>query len=289
MTDKFTSLKFNTWTELYSFSQSLSNWFYRGQSNAEWELSSSLEREISINHGSSWNWDHTEKWMLKKFRGFAHNYLSHPPKDNDLLEWLALMQHHGAPTRLLDCTHSLPIATFFAAQDSKSDFAIWAFNYNHFFKTLIGSLNLNINGQFDTFEFNAEMHKKVNEFIDRSASGALVIPSMPPRTNQRMQAQQGLFLFPSDPSRTFQENLGCLIDVDNICDINKPNNLKQYNHEIHNHKFLRNSWFLKLVLPKSERFNTLQCLHKMNIHDATLFPGLDGFARSLKYLTLRDN
>lgn len=285
----FTAIRFETWNAMFDFGRGLTNWFYRGQSDATWSLTSSLERAIGVDHGDSWRWDHTEKWMLRKFRGFAHNYLAHPPHEDDMLEWLALMQHHGAPTRLLDCTHSFPVSVFFAARDATGDFAVWAFNWAQFFRKAISRFSLDVDGQFATLEFNAEMHQKANEFLERSASGALVFPSMPLRSNQRMEAQQGLFLFPTDPARTFLENLGCLIDAADIEQIDNPAHLKAYDPKVHSVNMVRQLWMMKLVLPEKQRFHAIQGLRSMNIHEASLFPGLDGFARSLTQYTIRDD
>lgn len=53
-----------------------------------------------------------ERRMLEAFKRAAGPHLVREPEDD--LEWLAVMQHHGAPTRLLDWTHSPLVATFFA-------------------------------------------------------------------------------------------------------------------------------------------------------------------------------
>jgi hypothetical protein len=54
-----------------------------------------------------------ESGLLRRFKRQAHHYISNPPEENDPLEWLALMQHYGAPTRLLDWTYSFFVALYF--------------------------------------------------------------------------------------------------------------------------------------------------------------------------------
>jgi hypothetical protein len=79
-----------------------------------------------------------EAAIVREFMRRAHHHLSDVPtprglaSEPDRLEWLALMQHHGAPTRLLDWTYSLYVATHFAClhgvRDTASDLAIWLIN-----------------------------------------------------------------------------------------------------------------------------------------------------------------
>ena len=92
-------------------------WVYRGQSR-DWPLASSLERrlkewEIDLEKGAD-----IERQLVREFR---RRYRGDDQDDvgADKLYCLALMQHHGAPTRLLDCTYSPFIAAHTAVKDGR--------------------------------------------------------------------------------------------------------------------------------------------------------------------------
>ena len=93
-------------------------WIYRGQSQ-DWPLTTSLERGllnwgIRLSRGPS-----VQHQLIREFR----RRLQGAELDdvmNDKLFCLALMQHHGAPTRLLDCTYSPFVAAQVAVKDGQT-------------------------------------------------------------------------------------------------------------------------------------------------------------------------
>ena len=97
-------------------------WVFRGQRAANWELSSSYERArdrlglSTLNERLSRISEYT---ALEEFKRNASHLLTREPSCQ--LEWLALMQHYGAPTRLLDFTESPFVALYFALDGRKAE------------------------------------------------------------------------------------------------------------------------------------------------------------------------
>lgn len=92
-------------------------WF-RGQANAAWELRPKLYR-------TGKNYDEDEIRTEFKLRGVQLIGEPHVPKDDR--EWYFLMQHFGAPTRLLDWTDGALIGLYFAikSQTRYREAAVW--------------------------------------------------------------------------------------------------------------------------------------------------------------------
>ena len=104
----FIETKIQEWNDLFLLNQKfMSNFIFRGQANSEWSLRTSLERLIE-NHHPTPSRDKAlyyiyESKMIKEFKWKFPSYEKNLiPKDGELTEWLSIMQHFGAPTRLLD-------------------------------------------------------------------------------------------------------------------------------------------------------------------------------------------
>src|ERR1700674_3515893 len=123
---RYSELRIETWEEARGeLAKFPGTWMFRGQENSDWLLTTSLERV----KGARLSRYHTEGFIWAEFKKQAHHYLSGHLLPTNSLEWLALMQHHGAPTRLLDWTFSRYVACFFALEDSEEDSAVWAIDY----------------------------------------------------------------------------------------------------------------------------------------------------------------
>src|ERR1700752_1974030 len=105
-----------------------SNWAFRGERDERWPLYSSLSRYLQNFGVAREAWPAQESRILRIFKRKAHHFLTTPPDTEDDFQWMALMQHHGAPTRLIDFTWSPYVAAFFAMERTLADGVVWAMN-----------------------------------------------------------------------------------------------------------------------------------------------------------------
>ncbi|MEO8048505.1 MAG: FRG domain-containing protein [Nitrospirota bacterium] len=235
------------------------NSIYRGHRCAGWKLETSLERASERLHDSLENAVGMEQVLLREFRRRFHHYSSQVPGPTERLRWLSLMQHHGAPTRFLDWTYSVYVAAYFALENAKDDCAIWKINKKWLAeegKTLFEKAS------YSTSIFDSERDEDIEKDFQRDVISrpplSVVVQVNPFQLDERLSIQKGIFLYPCDLRIGFEENLRLM-----------PGSLDPKNIQ-------------KLVLSHAERPSALKILHTMNISRATLFPGLDGFAQSLK-------
>jgi len=275
----------NSWDDMrHLILQMTGQWAFRGQTKESWGLSTTLERAMFTGEHSEkkdLNGE-KEKIILWEFKRRAHHYLPSVPSDTQHLEWLALLQHYGGVTRLLDYSYSFYVAAFFAVEklDPNEDAAIWAINLkivNRVFKE-----KMKFSNEYLTKEdINHKYNNELNRLIWKNDNESLVFPVEPDRMNERLAIQQGLFLFPLNPKVGFEANLAAVFNEDK--EVFKKKASANYNPEVHTTSELEKAVVVKIIVQDYLREQILNDLWKMNVSSATLFPGIDGFARSLRY------
>lgn len=197
-----------------------------------------------------------EGGLLRKFKRQCHHYAQHTPKKDDRLEWLALMRHYGAPTRLLDCTYSFFVAVCFALEEAEERCAVWAIN-SHWISERVKCIAPET---WKALEQDPNIREPDTKELFWQAK-RIVYAVNPYWLNERLIIQQGVFLCPGDVSIPFEDNLAELLSEDDSRDN-----------------------FIKFVVRVGsiQKNEILRHLLHMNMSRATLFPGLGGFAESLK-------
>lgn len=252
---QYCTVQLNSWKAFKQFVQKFSaNWAFRGQADGRWVLNNAIERTAFIRHHKG-----VEIEFTAEFQRGARNYLSKDETPSHLIEWLALMQHHGAPTRLLDLSKSPFIAAYFAYEIAyakpEHSVAIWGINVHHLRKKALELLADNF--EDDLAQTNHLINETLFEKIFHRNDLSFVFPVEPFRMNRRYSLQQSIFVSTGIAELSLMEQLNFLGS-----DIEKT--------------------VVKIEIPSSFRNEALRDLLQMNLHRASLFPDLDGYAASLR-------
>lgn len=243
-------IRIATWNDFMSLSGELDGWAFRGQQDARWPLLTSLSRYLSAHIPDRASWRQREERAIRIFRRKAHNYLSDPTVLDNALRCLALMQHHGAPTRLLDFTKSPFVAVFFALERATRDAAVYALNTPRLWGAVPrvqpamhrDAIDPRLPGNFaDLFMPNVN---------------AIIWTGEPTEMDRRLVAQSGTLVVPGMLDKPLDEIL-----------LHYPEDGA--------------TLLKKIVLAHAMREDAMKALYRMNVTNATLFPDLDGLARSI--------
>ena len=272
------SIRPDSWSTCRRLVDRLQGRVYRGQSDEAWPLSSTLERTV-LACGFKLVWAHkVERFILEHFSRRAGDFMDSAPAVDEYLDWLSILQHHGGPTRLLDFTHSFYIGAFFALEYATNDAAVWAVS--------VGPMREVAREWAEQgYEHNYQRTHRdcVQKSLLRQGVRKAVVDVEPFRLRERQASQQSVFLVPLDISETFESILRATYarnraPIEQEITLSEgedlPDQLAEYP-------------IIKIILAKVVQGEILADLWSMNISTASLFPGLDGFARSMRYFVQR--
>jgi FRG domain len=230
-------------------------------------LTTTLERTIEL-------WDvantidpaQVERGLIREFRrGYqgqdAERVLQHT------CYCLALMQHHGAPTRMLDWTYSPYIAAKFALDKRRPRYknsdrtcgVVWCLDTNWLRRRAAEILGEWLLDRWDAERSVGEPGEELfrSLFMSTDQRKRFVLAANPFGLNERLKVQQGLFLCQGDVTQSF------------VC------NLKGM------HRYEDHIKRIRLVLKKKRLHQFATELWRRNMNSASLSLGLDGYAKSL--------
>lgn len=290
------------WLDLIR-TQENATWIFRGHGDATWHLKSYLERCCgSIGDDKA---IHTiEKDSMTRFIREAHAFPSCQRING--VNILAMMQHYGSATRLLDFTYSPLIALFFARDQNKVLLSNIGSLLSHYVKNQSGeacsgsniseearneialavwAVNLlailgdrgKVNLNTALAESTKEAHKIV--LYGTSGVGAGINVVEPKFGNERLSAQSGLFLMARDLGIGFEENLRASL-------VTNSHNPTQKDWEREPISRI-NSWsriaqefsVVKFVFPATKVEELDKMLRLLRITYKTIYPDLMGIAK----------
>jgi hypothetical protein len=224
------------------------NYAYRGMNDARDGLKTGL---MTLGNG----YDEREIPLLRTFRRYARRHVV--PGDS-IWDWLAVAQHHGLPTRLLDWTFSPLVALHFATDNVQRfdvDGVIWLMDYVKAKQYLPEKLSAILTGE-EASVFTAEMLTlgagTLQEF-DRLADEPFVLFLEPPSLDDRIVNQFALFSLMSSSTAVLDRWLA-----------DKPELSR------------------RIIIPTVLKWEIRDKLDQANITERVLFPGLDGLSRWLR-------
>ena len=228
---------------------------FRGLGNARSKLETTLKR-------LGGEYQFRERSLLRNFRKYAYR---NSTQADSVWNWIALAQHHGLPTRLLDWSFSPYVALHFAtvnAAEWQHAAAIWC---------------------VDCLKIKRYLPTKLRQLLQQEDSDVLTV-EMLDRAALTLRAFEGLsrrpfvafFEPPSLDERII--NQAALFSITSRADESLTDWLVQHKDTFH-----------RIVIPAALKGEIRDKLDQANINERILFPGLDGLSRWLtRYYTPAD-
>ena len=244
------------------------------------------------------DWAEAEHKILREFQSKARLHMDPaqlPPTSAKFkLSWLAITQHYGVPTRLLDFTYSPYVALYFALRNrkDKSPYAeVWGMDAvalraqsektcraaEELVRKRLGTdIALPKRVSLIDFESALQRAQREDEFWESSIRKALspdstrlahfdrngyVALALPPVQNARLSSQQGVFLFNAAEGLSFEESLGRMMQG------------------------VGDGWYKRFRVPTKALHEIEEQLFQLNVHDLSLFPDVEGLAGFVRQKT----
>ena len=222
---------------------------FRGMASADRDLSSGLIRLAAGRPDVG----RLEAALLRNFRKYAWTQAT---LTESTWHWLALAQHRGLPTRLLDWTYSPLVALHFVTLDPATydrDGVVWCINFVAANQLLPRRLRRALEEeQSDTF--TVEMLDRVGGLreFDALSRTPFVVFVEPPSLDARILIQFALFSLMSSPTAQIEDWLR-----------SHPELIR------------------RVRVPARLKWEVRDKLDQANINERTLLPGLDGLSQWL--------
>ncbi|MGD1020600.1 MAG: FRG domain-containing protein [Verrucomicrobiia bacterium] len=226
--------------------------WYRGHQKAHWQLTPKLYRDYGDRRRRN---DHRiEDEIREDFITRAPVLSDIKPAVVDDWEWYFLMQHFGAPTRLLDWTQGALIALYFAVRDNPGfyDAAVWVLDPYE--------LNKHVIGKDEVIPPSANVDLADKKIVDRWLPGRFP-------QKRKLLPRDPIAVLPTHIAHRIKSQLSCFtIHGEDEFGLDKFTLGKK-------------SCVQRILIPHSEVLKIRSELNICGIDESTIFPDLEGLAR----------